>query len=259
MLRNIVLPGRPVRVRRTADGKEREGCWCCLDRSLLLKPMEGPGINLSQCELHEITNSFPSRFQDCSWECFFDTSVHGYSLSQFYRSTSELSDPVVGIFFASRRQGGAPFLSCFGCLCPVAPTLAHGPHHFFGSRETMIFDVQRGRDEAVHSYKWSRGGNEEFMICSHHFLGIGGGKDGAAIYLDAEFQYGSSSVHCPTFDSPSLIGEGDGLLRHVEFSVERVLWFRLIPLPIGASLTGRLAKCECRRQDSEHNCLQRSK
>jgi hypothetical protein len=256
-MRHIVLPGQAVRVKRTLDGKERHGCWCSIDRSLLFKPMEGAPVDLSLCEIHEIIATFPPRFHDCSWDCVFDTSVDGYSLSQFYRSCAEVTDPVVGLVFASRKLAGGSVLPLsFGCLCPVAPSLAHGPHHCFGSRETMVFSINRNSGEPLQSYPWSRGGNEEFMICSHHFLGIGGGRDGAAIYLDGEMQYGCSSVHCATFDSPSLAGEGNGVLRHVEFAVDRVIWFRLRPVP---TVNGKLTKCDCRRSDSQHNCSHRAK
>ena len=118
--------------------------------------------------------------------------------------------------------------SVIGVFAPIMPTLDHGPHHFFGSRDTSVFaftDAQKewedikaerrrllGRPATSRPPKvlprhfryhaWS-GANEEFLICSPNFLGVGGGEDGASIYIDADIQFGTSAERCPTFGHSS--------------------------------------------------------
>ncbi|KEG12614.1 hypothetical protein DQ04_01581110 [Trypanosoma grayi] len=78
------------------------------------------------------------------------------------------------------------------------------------------------------TYPWAmEEANREFMICANNFFGVGGGRDGAAIFVDENLLHGSSSVHCVTFASPSLTGRARATLRHSEFTILRMVWFRL--------------------------------
>ncbi|RNF10807.1 hypothetical protein TraAM80_01349 [Trypanosoma rangeli] len=77
-------------------------------------------------------------------------------------------------------------------------------------------------------YPWTlEEGNNEFMVCSNNFFGIGGGSDGAAIFVDASLSHGTSSVYCSTFASPPLGGRLRATLRHSEFTVLRMIWFKV--------------------------------
>ncbi|ESL06214.1 hypothetical protein TRSC58_06114 [Trypanosoma rangeli SC58] len=76
-------------------------------------------------------------------------------------------------------------------------------------------------------YPWTKEGNNEFIVCSNNFFGIGGGPDGAAIFVDASLSHGTSSVFCGTFASPPLGGRLRATLRHSEFMVLRMIWFKV--------------------------------
>ncbi|RNF26752.1 uncharacterized protein Tco025E_00986 [Trypanosoma conorhini] len=77
-------------------------------------------------------------------------------------------------------------------------------------------------------YPWTlEEGNKEFMVCTNNFFGIGGGPDGAAIFVDASLSHGTSSVFCETFASPPLGGRLRATLRHSEFTVLRMIWFKV--------------------------------
>ncbi|KAH9586711.1 TLDc domain [Trypanosoma melophagium] len=77
-------------------------------------------------------------------------------------------------------------------------------------------------------YPWAMDDdNREFLFCANDFFGIGGGRDGAAILVDSNLLHGSSSVHCGTFASPPLCGEPHPTLRHSEFTILRMVWFKV--------------------------------
>nr|CCM13021.1 hypothetical protein, conserved [Leishmania guyanensis] len=106
--------------------------------------------------------------------------------------------------------------------------------------------------------------NKRFVVCNSHFFAIGGGKNGAALYVDETLQYGTSSLWCETFNAPCLFdprvggakaspasssilsfSSGDSGPRddhvtarggsarltsglpHMEFTISRVVWFSL--------------------------------
>lgn len=116
--------------------------------------------------------------------------------------------------------------SVIGCFASELPNLRHNPHHFYGTGETFVFNLSR-ENGSVQTHGWNRSGNEEFLLSSLHFLGIGGGRDGAAIFLDESLEFGTSSVHCQTFDCPALFGRARDGLHHSEFVVVRMVWFAL--------------------------------
>lgn len=116
--------------------------------------------------------------------------------------------------------------SVIGCFTSEIPNLRHNPHQFYGSRETFVFHTSQEHGGVI-SYPWNGTDNEEFLLSSLHFLGVGGGREGAAIYLDEDLQFGTSSNHCATFDCPSLFGRPRTGLHHSEFLVVRMMWFAL--------------------------------
>ncbi|KAK7201440.1 hypothetical protein NESM_000206800 [Novymonas esmeraldas] len=56
-------------------------------------------------------------------------------------------------------------------------------------------------------FTWcGRADNRRFIVCNPQFVAIGGGKSGAALYVDEALQYGTSSRWCETFNAPCLVG-----------------------------------------------------
>lgn len=78
-------------------------------------------------------------------------------------------------------------------------------------------------------YSWCGDPNKrQFVLAQSHFFAIGGGKDGAALYIGENLEHCTSSTHCETFDSPPLFGVRPSAgLRHTEAVVMRMLWFAL--------------------------------
>ncbi|KAG5486747.1 hypothetical protein LSCM1_08003 [Leishmania martiniquensis] len=57
----------------------------------------------------------------------------------------------------------------------------------------------------LEKFRWcGHASNKRFIVCNPHFFAIGGGKNGAALYVDETLQYGTSSLWCETFNAPSL-------------------------------------------------------
>ena len=138
-----------------------------------------------------------------------------------------------------------------GVFLGELPTTHHGQHHFFGGRETFVFrfpdstmplapavkkdNVAHDEDDdctsktssLVDTFRWS-GKNEDFMVCHHSFLGIGGGGgSGAAIYINDDLQTGSTSSFCQTFASPILCGEQMKTLDQAEFEIIQMAVYSL--------------------------------
>jgi len=255
----IAMPGSVQRVNRRLDDADR-GCGCYLAHAQLIPEMPNTAeeIGLFPCQLHDIVQAVPLRFQPFAWRIAFDTARDGCSLGQLYRSMSTLDGPVVGVLLVEPRtsdvdngvnSSSPPSMgpSIIGCFVGCPLTLSHGSHHFYGTSETFVFGCSGG--SRVRFYRWAGKSNEEYVISSAHYLGIGGGNDGAAIYLDEEMQFGHTSTHCPTFDSPALVGGPEQalsgrLLHHREFTAVRSIWFNITDR--GIDLLGRTTKrCGC--------------
>jgi hypothetical protein len=261
----VVPPGCVRRVKRPQGG-DHNLCHCSLNTSALFGSAASTGLvppmPLSRCQLHELQSNLPQRYQTTIWEPMFDTSVDGFSLHHFYRQVGafthsaglcilvvtprdeQLGAQTVPTAIASPRQHSLDACphpqvtgldgtqqrhdrkSIIGCFTSEVPNLRHNPHQFYGSRETFVFRTSQEHG-GIHTFPWNGTDNEEFILSSSHFLGLGGGKEGAAIFLDEDLQFGTSSMHCATFDCPSLFGRPRGGLHHSEFLVVRMLWFAL--------------------------------
>eukprot|EP00658_Telonema_sp_P-2_P080012 TRINITY_DN7884_c0_g1_i2.p1 TRINITY_DN7884_c0_g1~~TRINITY_DN7884_c0_g1_i2.p1 ORF type:complete len:179 (+),score=17.74 TRINITY_DN7884_c0_g1_i2:102-638(+) len=157
-----------------------------------------------------------------------------------------------------------------GAFTPEMPSHFHTGSHCFGSKETTVFSFRPADDNlaayrSLHYYKWS-GVNEEFLVCSPDFLGVGGGSNGAAIFLDSNLEYGTTSQQCTTFGSPSLVGEvwggkeGSEGLTHTEFIIDRMQWFALDlhavrRAPLSSVGNATVPLCGCDRPGAQHQCV----
>lgn len=144
------------------------------------------------------------------------------------------------------------------------------------------------RAPLVAKYGWSgRPDNRKFIVCNPHFLALGAGKSGAALYIDGALQFGTSSNWCETYDAPCLFGprpshtasasslnalaQGSvsggaaaaggipATLPHREFAVSRVVWFAITEgkkdfrvmssdaAAAGVSADGDALRCRCGR------------
>lgn len=84
-------------------------------------------------------------------------------------------------------------------------------------------------------YRWTGNPtNRKFVLAANGCFAIGGGKDGAALYVDDTLQLCTSSLHCQTFDSPALFGRDPVAgLRQTEMRIDRMVWFSVRDGPSG--------------------------
>ncbi|KPI86126.1 hypothetical protein ABL78_4818 [Leptomonas seymouri] len=113
------------------------------------------------------------------------------------------------------------------------------------------------RAPLLSKYGWSgQPYNRKFIVCNPHFLALGAGSSGAALHVDENLQFGTSSNWCETYSSPSLFGArtpestpvslltspthqaaaavatdpsrgATNSLPHREFAISRVVWFTI--------------------------------
>ncbi|CUG86893.1 Hypothetical protein, putative [Bodo saltans] len=304
----VVPPGCVRRVKRPQGNDHNSSCHCSLNASALFGTAASTGLTppipLSRCQIHELQSCLPQRYQTTVWDPIFDTAVDGFSLHHFYRQASVFPHsaglcilvvtprdeqvlpapsmssprqqfqesfpypPLTGLDGTQQRNDRK---SVIGCFTSEVPNLRHNPHQFYGSRETFVFRTSQEHG-GIQTFPWNGTDNEEFILSSSHFLGVGGGKEGAAIFLDEALQFGTSSVHCATFDCSSLFGRPKGGLHHSEFLVVRMVWFALrtrvhteyggTERPGAASLNTWYASlhddaptpCMCGRGAHKHHC-----
>ena len=258
-----------VRIRR-CDIEDSSPCVCALDVHALLDGLQPSGLPLTTCQAHEVLEALPQRYQDLPWKLAYSTDLHGFSLAYLYRKLEAFTGGALLLVVAQPRHkaqmlpvefasplgshspnfvtiGGARHV--FGAFLPEILNLQHGPRKFFGGRETFVFrfavapesssptttfpqtERKRARVARLETFRWSGDVNEEFLVCSPQFFGIGGGKEGAAIFVESDLQFGNTSGNCTTFGSPSLCGTPEGGLPHAEFVVSRLFVFSLETKP----------------------------
>jgi hypothetical protein len=251
--------GRLVRVPRKPSAAPDEQCACALNLDALLLPVEGADGKpraldwpIPACTTHELLNVIPRTLHDTPWRPLFATDVDGFSLAQLQRKTERAKGPCLLVAVAvhgddanAHHLGGSDTESrrtlkakecVIGAYLSEPPAATHGAHTFFGTDETFVFAFPPGHDQAatggfrcgIRTHRWKEGNaNKEFILSSHHCIGVGGGKDGAALYLGADLQHGNTSLHCETFDcGPLVTGSAHGL-RHADFRVHRLWLFDL--------------------------------
>ena len=237
-------PGSIRRVPRRRKDVGTPTCHCALSLPALLETApstcdprrrpEVPPLPLPACQIHELILALPPRLRENRWRLIFSTDRDGFSLSGLYRAFESVVGPTLLLMEVGPRVAGSlaePHLSSpmspthrvagkqvIGAYLSDPPSLEHGQHRFYGTRECFVFNFN-GPDALPHNSsasfakpaqvrglqtrRWVQGCNEEFLLSHGSYLGVGGGADGAAIYIANSLQYGTASVNCPTFASES--------------------------------------------------------
>lgn len=238
-----MFPGTMRRIRRPTAGSaaitDHHRCRCCLDPKALIK-CEGAhtlpdGAELTACQLHELVYSLPGKYQQSQWSLVFTSDVDGHSLSHMYRELEPFQGKAGIVLLVVQERGASVAgraqlgeIGIIGAFVTELPTLCHGQHAFFGARDSFVFSFGGHQQEhaGLQIYRWG-GKNEDFLVCSSRFVGIGGGEHGAAIFIDSELQIATSSAQCQTFDSPPLHGTPYRGLHHSELLIRQTMWFAL--------------------------------
>lgn len=178
---------------------------------------------------------------------------------------------------AEYSEGGGAGESVIGFFTTVLPNVTHhDARHFFGGKETFVFRFHHTtkRDAysdfpyhgpgsgGIHTFHWtgsenseSHVQNQDFIICSKNFVGVGGGSHGgAAIYFDEELQFGTSTTYCETFGCSCLCGTPKNGLHHSEFLILRMVWIALGSFPTDSPSHVVEYCCPCDRSSNAHSC-----
>jgi len=157
-----------------------------------------PSQILDEAMQHRIWQEFPMRLKLREWRLCYCFERDGAGLPQLFRKLHELPPrahgsgcllvvkDVAGWVFGA--YASVPFEPQAGC---------------FGTGETFVFTFPKQGAPAL--YKWTRT-NHLFLAANGgdtSFIGVGGGDQGYALWLDHGLCNGSSSS-CETFGSPCL-------------------------------------------------------
>lgn len=222
---------------------------CFTDESARSGTFEKRSLLLSKDQFEKLLACLPDRYQHYQWDVMYDTSVDGYSLQHFLRIMDEpyLSGAAgIGFWLTRSLQQGEWHRRIIGCFTPIVPCEKVIGHHRAGSPETFVFrvvDPELSFDmlEDVNGRIGSFAAKNKGRLCIHHWCGdaahsrflsctsssisIGGGSQGAALWVDSELRRGSCSHFCETFRCLPLCGIPNYSLPHTEFEVERMIWF----------------------------------
>ena len=216
-----------------------------------------------------------------------DVKVHEHSPFHYHGGHSETEDgydiPSVCLMVVAPRTTEPGSLTSsgetvIGFFTTVLPNVSHhDSRHFFGGKETFVFRFHHTNNSdsekpyhgpgsgGLHTFHWvgEQSGesfkNQDFMICSKKFIGVGGGSHGgAAIYFDEELQYGTSTSYCETFGCSCLCGTPSNGLHHSEFVILRMVWLALGTFNSGTQSQLSDSCCLCSRSSKAHSCLVRS-
>jgi len=106
----------------------------------------------------------------------------------------------------------------FGAFFSEAWTTSKRFH--YGSGETFLFKIR----PEFKVFRWTKL-NDYFMLSARDFIAVGGGEEaGYGLWLDAEFEHGSSSM-CDTFANETLAHAVDfKVLRLEVWTVLHATW-----------------------------------
>lgn len=169
-----------------------------------------PGHTLI-CELHikQICSFLPKSLRNALWTQRFDSYVDGSSLDQLVLKCCAREENQV--LFIQDTQG---FL--FGGY--LANGLYVDPNQRRGSYMSAIGDGQNFvfsfKDAELHVYAWKQT-NEMFRLLSDSGLGLGGGGDGFALWINSTLSAGTSSASA-TFENVELAHAQSFIIQSVE-------------------------------------------
>lgn len=171
----------------------------------VIPELEGESEILSEQLITLLADHLPPRIIGTTWRLLFSTNTHGFSLSSLYRKfQSETSSPTLLCIQDIEEN-------VFGALvsCPIKLW-----DHFYGTGETFLFTCQ----PQFQVFKWS-GENPHFARGNVDSLSIGAGEGKFGLWLDSNFFHGRSQS-CSTFrNSPLCPGNGDFVVKTLEFWV----------------------------------------
>lgn len=133
---------------------------------------------LSSDRLRQLHSDLPRKLKSRKMQLLFSTSEHGFSLSTLYRQARDMGPSILVIEDAK---------GCiFGGFASEPWRVEKG---YYGTGESFVFTFH----PHYRRFGW-RGpeSNNFFLYSDNKGLGIGGGGDGYAFWIDSSFKFGSS-------------------------------------------------------------------
>lgn len=161
--------------------------------------INGESTILTKVQIDTVRLAIPFRYRTLSWFKLYDMTLDGVSINTLY-SKVQNKMPLMLVIESNDHGKFGTFLSC-------GLKLVKG---YSGTGETFIFRF--APDFEI--YKWSTK-NSFFVAASVDDLSIGGGKTGAAIYINKYMTNGVSDP-CETFNSPQLSKKNQFKILKVE-------------------------------------------
>lgn len=158
-----------------------------------------PSAILSREDLVKINRHLPNRFKFMDWKLLYGTQVHGISLNTFFLNLEDAGPSIMVVEDKDRNL--------FGCFASDSWRIEP---HYYGNGECFMFTLK----PYSRFYHWSQK-NSNFMCSRKDFVAMGGGRHGFGLWIDNEFNNGST-YECDTFDSAPLTKSEDFQITVVE-------------------------------------------
>jgi len=158
----------------------------------------------------------PDRHVHDRWELVYSTLRHGISMGTFYTKVAQRAPSLVVVEDSNHH--------IFGCY--ATDPWDKSSQEYYGSGESFLFKIK----PICKVFKWSKI-NDYFMYSSKDFISMGGGGDGYGLWLDSEFDHGSTAT-CDTFrNEPLSLTEQFRVLRVEVWSVP-IFYKKKVPRPL---------------------------
>ncbi|EDQ85701.1 uncharacterized protein MONBRDRAFT_38712 [Monosiga brevicollis MX1] len=136
-----------------------------------------------------VAQHLPSWQRLLDWKMIYSTYRDGISLGTLYKNADQ--HPGASLLFVRDTAG-----HIFGAYTP--DTWHPSENKFYGSGKAFVFKLK----PTIEMYKWT-GANRYIMMGAHDNIVVGGGGGTFAIWIDGDFNRGSSQT-CTAFNNPPL-------------------------------------------------------
>jgi len=158
----------------------------------------------------------PDRHSMERWEMVYSTTKNGISINTFYTKVVERAPTLIVVEDSNHHV--------FGCY--ASEPWVKTNQEYYGNGESFLFKIK----PVCKVFKWSKI-NDYFMFSSKDFISMGGGGDGYGIWLDSDFDNGSTAT-CETFLNEPLSATEQFRVLRVEVWSIPIFYKKKIPRPL---------------------------
>lgn len=160
---------------------------------------KGDSDILSAKDISYLQYKMPDRHSMDKWEMVYSTTKHGISINTFYTKVNLRAPSVIIVEDTNHHVFGG-----YASEPWVKTKQVH-----YGSGESFLFKLK----PVSKVFKWSKL-NDYYMFSKPDFISFGSGGGGYGLWLDADFEHGSSATSDTYLNEPlSITGEQFKVLR----------------------------------------------